>query len=42
MAGDRDRMAELEDGELESDHESEMRDAAAERVQVKRRFSCSR
>ncbi|KAL0149770.1 hypothetical protein M9458_054960 [Cirrhinus mrigala] len=34
MAGDRDRMAELEDGELESDHESDMRDAATERVQV--------
>ncbi|XP_067251843.1 phosphorylated adapter RNA export protein [Chanodichthys erythropterus] len=34
MAGDRDRMADLEDGELESDHESDMRDAAAERVQV--------
>ncbi|XP_067290203.1 phosphorylated adapter RNA export protein [Pseudorasbora parva] len=34
MAVDRDRMADLEDGELESDHESDMRDAAAERVQV--------
>ncbi|XP_073686095.1 phosphorylated adapter RNA export protein [Garra rufa] len=34
MAGDRDRMAELEDGELESDHESDMNDAAADRVQV--------
>ncbi|KAK2870724.1 hypothetical protein Q8A67_023251 [Cirrhinus molitorella] len=34
MAGDRDRMAELEDGELESDHESDICDAAAERVQV--------
>lgn len=35
MAGDRARMADLEDGELESDHESDMRDAAEERVQVK-------
>ncbi|KAK7120039.1 hypothetical protein R3I94_020157 [Phoxinus phoxinus] len=34
MAGDRARMADLEDGELESDHESDMRDAAEERVQV--------
>ncbi|CAM4730940.1 unnamed protein product [Leuciscus chuanchicus] len=34
MAVDRARMADLEDGELESDHESDMRDAAEERVQV--------
>ncbi|XP_056121555.1 phosphorylated adapter RNA export protein [Rhinichthys klamathensis goyatoka] len=34
MAGDGARMADLEDGELESDHESDMRDAAEERVQV--------
>jgi len=35
MAGDGVRMADLEDGELESDYESDMRDAAEERVQVK-------
>ncbi|XP_077099550.1 phosphorylated adapter RNA export protein [Siphateles boraxobius] len=34
MAGDRASMADLEDGELESDHESDMRDATEERVQV--------